>query len=445
MERTTWFVTPTETWAGTGYHGPTPATGLASLGRLLGRIAAQLDRQKERDGLVLVDDVAARQLGAVGDWSAALNSTASAGWRNGQPGMFTAFYADQRPDIYVGVIGPILDAACEAPDEYPWAVTALDGGGVQLVDPARMVATLQAWHRLSGVPWQAGAPVMGIEIMHKTMTPYRVLGRKGQRRPDKRDDSMPAEVSEAVWSPDMWTNRQLCQYWHGYDKRRAGITAAGVAKLSPARLERRRLREFDPTLAGVWLFSCPPWNVKELPHPCGPGSVPYERIWRTTATLDLVAELAREGVISMPDIIDCLVGPARPVLRPFQQTIERVYQCEGVPEIDRPRLRAAAGEVGRAGIGMLNHRHGRSSIWRPDWYWSVNATKRANAWRVAWKIGQSGPDKGLWPVLFEDDAVWYPSDQPDAERAAPSGIEIHKDVAGAYRVLGTRKTTGGRQ
>lgn len=438
--RTTWFVTPQVTVAGTDYLGDTPPEALHSMGALLTRIGSVLHRQDATEGLVLVDELAATQLGltepAVDDGrrQRALDAAAAAGWQSGKLGDWVQFYAKGRPTIHVGRVERIAGSAAQRdPLSWPW-------GPVWHQD---ITTGLQHWHRLTGVPWHAGPAVMGLELMRHTMTPYRLPGVKGQRRPDLRCDATPHDATEAVWSRALWSRGELATHLHGYDKRRAGITAAGVARLAAGKLERYRAREFNPKLAGWWEVTVPGWNVPELPHPMGPAALDRhrKRMWVTTPTLELCAELQEVGLLAMPEVIDSLTAPARVVLAGFQRVLETAYTSPAddhdYPEVTRGRVRDAVKEVGTRGIGMLGKADGQSSIWRPDWFHGINATKRANTWRMAWRIGR---EEKRWPVAIEDDCLWYSSDDPDPIRAAPKALQLSVDMAGGYRIEETVKS-----
>lgn len=447
VHRTTWFVTPTVTWAGTDYAGETPAPAVASMGALLTRVADQLKRQGATEGVILLDPATALSTGLSepptndGRNQRALDAATAAGWLFGEIGPWTTFRQRSRPTIYVGQLDRLT------PDAFP----------LRAQWPGDTCSSVQHWHRLTGVAWQAGPAVMGLELMHRTLKPYRVensgTGRWEQRKPDLRDDHTPHDAAEGVWSPDTWSRAELAPYAHGYDKRRAGPTAAGLAKLSPSKLMRWR-GQYDPKRAGWWLVEVPPWNVDTMPHPLGPGAAEISRrqggqnrMWVTTPTMDLAAELAGLGLLSMPEVIDSLTGPARAVLADWQQTIETAYRAACVePDWeephDRERVQTALKESATRGIGMLAKADGRSSIWRPDWNAAITAAKRANGWRAAYKVG-TGPEH-RWPIAFDDDCVWYSSDDADPYKSAPAGLPVTgddpgADTAGTYRVQATKE------
>lgn len=443
MQRTTWFIGPRLT-AAPGYIGPTP--GVDSMGDLLGKIAARLDQQREREGLIILDGQMSAQVGidrepAAGPAparNAGMVSAARFGWQHGRHGPMIKFYRKGRPDIVVGQL-PLLQAKrAKDPLWFPFYDVA----------PA-MVAKCQHWQMIAGIPWQAGPAVMGIELMHRHLSSYRIIGQKGARRPDKVCEATPAEATEPPYTPNMWSTKPTGRYLHLYDRRRAGLTAAGVAKLSPAALIRG-FREYDPKRAGWWLISVPPWNVPELPHPAGAGVEVWSRRWVSTARMDLMHWAAERGMGDVPQVIDSLTGPARPVLRDWSCHLEGVYAAEtyaeGFPytEAEREAVRAAATESATRAIGMLAHHERKSSILRADWHAGINATVAANLWRIAAEVGRQ---EDRWPVAFDGDGVWYSSDEPDPVKACPAAvnheglplIRLDVDKPGAFRAKATRE------
>lgn len=447
---TTWLVTHELTWM-PDHAVSTPDGALTSIVSLLRRISEQLIRVGHDQGLVLLDRQASHTLGLdvdpVDGQHRALDYAAAQGWKHTALGAITGFFAKGRPSIYVGQL-PRLEHA--GPDFWPWGFRRDDTGALHYRWPADVVTALNHWQRLSGVAWQAGPAVMGIELMHATLRPYRMMinGKSKQFHPEKRCDATPDQASEPAWSPAMWSRPAKARCAHQLDRIRAGLTAAGAAKLSGPKLTRG-WREFDGLRAGWWQFSMPPWNDPRIPHPLGPGRV-YDRVWRTTDTLCLGAELAAQGLLDMPEMIDSLTGPARTLLLPWQQHVESIYAApaeDGYDDDDhRPLVQNIAQDVAKRGMGMLAKADRNSSIWRPDWHAAIDAAKRCNGWRRAWRIGLA---TDLWPVAVDDDAWWYASDQADPHKAMAAAtsvlntrgeplLDLTHDRPGAYRVKQTR-------
>lgn len=449
--QTVWYVDH-HTWTVTAHQlniggTVTRPEALTDLPHTLARVSATLARAGEKEGLVILGPAAARRLALdkppVDGAQYALRHAASQGWKHTKWAPIVSFYRDGVPDVHVGVDQALMELG---PRDWPWGHLYHEGleawGRRPIPD---MVAGLQHWHRLTGMAWQAGPGVMGLKLMRQNMPQYQVKRAGRSQRVDVvlKDDGTPPGASEAVWSPGMWRNPQAFPWAHGYDRRRAGLTAAGSAKLAVDRLTRG-WRKFDGTRAGWWLISVPPWSMTELPHPAGPLPV-YERAWVTTATMDLLAEVAGRGDIVMPDVIDSMTAPARQALQTWKNVLESHYQAP--PElgydddVDRPLMRDVVNQVAKAGVGMLAHatRDGKTgSIYRPDWAASVAATKRCNGWRKLYRVWVTEHRSPLW---LDDDCAWYGSDSADRVASCPREIDIDNDKPGAYRAKYTRELT----
>lgn len=427
--RTAYYLSERVTLAGADYYGETSGRAFdAGISGVLARTAAMAGDRGE--ATIVVDPAAAYRLGLRDDSPAsAIANANAAGWKTSRRiGTWTVFYADDRPSIYVGQHEGIFTEVETDPTVWPFSS-----------DPRDMVPQLQHWHDLTGVTWQAGPAVMGIELMHRHLPKWRMPGETRLKGATKTDRHTPDGAGEAVWSPTLWrrpmadvsreTSAPDTLYLHKYDKVRAGITAAGVAKLSPPALVRTGpIREWDGKRAGWFSISVPPWNEPRLPHPCGPGAVLWERRWVTAATLDLLSALAGQGRIDMPEIIDSWSGPARPLLLPLVKVIEEAWDAPLVDgryyEQDREQLRQALKEVATRGFGMLAHVNAEtgepaSTIYRPDWFASIAATKRCNGWRI---LDEIATGEGRYPVWVDDDAVVYASAEPDPYKAAPAAF-----------------------
>lgn len=446
---TVWYVSPQYTITINDAR-PTRADALGSLPEVLERLARHVRGIGEREGTVVLSLEAARRLALdkppVDGAQYALRHAETKGWKHTSWGAFTSFYRGQgqhKIDVHVGQEELLVESG---PDGWPWGFReypALDTWGRRpLVDA---VAGMQHWHRITRTAWQAGPPVMGLMLMRRHMPDYRVKrgDRSRQLEVALHDDNTPPEAGEAVWAPSMWSNPQAFPWAHGYDRRRAGLTAAGSAKLAVDRLTRG-WRKFDGSRAGWWLISVPAWNRRDLPHPAGPLPV-FERAWVTTATMDLLAEVAQRGELVMPEVIDSLTAPARQLLHPWQQMMEGWYATEQSPEydeIDQTMMRDALAVVAKAGIGMLAHRNPRTgvtgSIYRPDWAHAIAATKRANGWR---KLARIDMQEHRTPLWLDDDCAWYGSDLPDRVAACPRELNITDDRPGNYRAKYTKELT----
>lgn len=433
MKRTAWYVSPRVTIGGVDYCGETSSTAFeAGLVGFLDRAGQLAAGQKEIT--IIVDVDAWRAFRHAGIWSPALSGgiaaeLAAAGWKVGNPlwwqQPWQQYWGEGRPTVHLGRLDLIEADVMKDPGLMP----ILGDAGPD------MVAALQHWHDLTGVAWQAYTPVMGLSVMVANLARYRV-GRGEYLQPVRRDENTPRGAGERVWTPQAWANHTPDGAWlDGWDKHRAGLVAAGVAKLAPAGLEHTgKWRTFDPHRAGWWCVNKPPWNMPGLPHPYGPAGKVDSIIWVSTPTMDLGREVARLGWIDIPDVYESWTAPARQVLAGWYAKLESAYeQPAGGTYQDRHRglVQAAAKEAGTRAIGMLNR--STSSVYRSDWYHGVNATKRANMWRTALKISQASQ---RWPVAVDDDCLWYASDTPEPMPPAlltlASGQPWLSDVPGGY-------------
>lgn len=456
--RAAWFICADITIGGADYLGQTSDTALdAGLAGILARLCGTTDAGQEVT--ILVDEETAgilrlrmpryvqEVIDAEPDQHPVRRELAALGWQSSRIGFWSSFWAEGRPTVYVGQLDQIELRAARDPLRWPFAGYIGD-----------TIAGLQRWHELTGIAWHAEPAVMGIELLHRNLPSFRLPGIKGNQRPAKTDPGdCPDGAGESVWTPDMWrrpwrdvvdelgTGFRGTVYLHKYDKTRAGMVAAGNAKLSPARLTRTRGRRYDPTRAGWWLISKPPWNDARLPHPAGPTGQVWDRICVATPTMDLLAELAEQGRLDFPDPIDSWTGPARPVLAKWYRRLADAYEApvtDRYHEADQGRVQAAVRECATRGIGMLAHEG--SSIMRRDWFAGVAATKRANGWRKADEIARV---EGRYPVMIDDDALTYASTIRDPHAAAPrtfstptaSGTprQLDGDQPGDYRFQDT--------
>jgi hypothetical protein len=426
--RQSWFLSTVSLVAADKYW-PTPD------GLLDGGLVALLERLRgvakpDQELTVLVDEEVAdiyRLRLAVDDPDdhPVRRDVGAAGWKSSRIGYWSSFWGEDRPTVYLGQLDELENRARNDKARQPFGSFVED-----------TVAQCQQWAELTGVPWQAEPAVMGVEMMRRLFPSYRVDGSKGYRRPTKIDERTPELAGEGMWTPDTWRGPDDSwsgTFLHWYDKVKAGLVAAGQAKVSPEPLRHWVRPRYDPKRAGWWLISKPVWNERRLPHPAGPYGEVWERIWVTTPTMDLLAELAERGQLDMPEPIESYTGVARPVLKPWCDALWAALRApitDRYSEVDVTRVRAAAAEVARRGLGMLAHRG--SSVYRLDWFHAVNAMKRANTWRMADRIA-TGEDR--WPVMLDDDSLCYASELADPVAAAPAGFSA-PTAGGKPRTLG---------
>lgn len=423
----------------------------------IARILERVTTHRHPEIVILIEWSVARMLGFITDPTTTgseqriTRSAASVGYRHGRLDReWVTFYPDatipaatapeHRPRVHIGQMHLIRSAdrrtRIGAPTEGNWPFSA--------TWPYDSLAALDRWYELAGIAWQAGPPVMGVELLHRTLGSYRIPGTKGLRNPAKKAPTPEPlrDATEPLWTPQSWrpTSTTISrtigvrageEYWeHGYDRRTAGIAAAGKAKCSPTPLQRHWGAPYSPKLAGWWLIDVPPWNWPGVPHPCGPYVQPGDRRWCQTATLDLLAELAAQNAVDMPDPIDSWTGPARPLLADWSATLARIVTApvdDRYTEIEQAMCGHAAKEVGNHGLGLISS--GSATIDRADWYWSSMATKRANGFRRIWNIHLR---EGRYPSAIDDDKIYYPSTIGDIVKAAPAGLGL-ADEKPVYR------------
>jgi hypothetical protein len=397
----------------------TPTDALHSAAALAIRLSDQVRRIGSNEGTILLTEPTIKHLRldepqAENGFQPAKAALEQQGWRVFGNGPWWTWKAHTGIELHVGAVD-VLDRR-EGGWSFRhdwWSVT---------------VATVAQWQTLTGYAWQNDPAVMGIELIHKTIRPWRIPKVTGNQAVVKRQDKMPT-AGESPFLPADFHNPQKGRFLHQFDRRRAGISACETAKVAPGALEPG-WRKFDGKRAGLWLIEIPAWNLKELPHPCGPYKVGSLQ-WVTTPTMDLLAELAGEGLVSMPDVRDSWTNWSRPVLQPFKRLLEQTYQTAvantatlGLKTTGHDLIAGAVKEVGNAGIGMLGNPD--SSFYRPDFMAAVNANKRCGHFRAMWRVGNQ---IGMYPVRVDDDAAWYASDNPDP--ASVPGVP-RGDAPGLY-------------
>lgn len=405
MNLNVWLIDGEIMVTGDGACVPTP--GIRSLRDLLDKLAGRLTRYGRKDGTLLLTDRFAgphNLLSRPADVRAALGEQ---GWNTTGSGHWFTAYNAAGINVHVGLV--------EALDADGWVF----GGPRVMWD--RTCTSIQEWNDRSGRAWGHDPAYVGVNLITTTIRPWRDKAHKGNLAVEKRDEHTPDGWVEHPYMLGSWGRKEpKPMHWlHGYDKVRAALSAAGKAKCAVEKLGNG-WRRFDPKRAGWWQIETPAWNMPELPHPVGPDAKPGTVRWVTTATLDLVAELAEAGLIAMPDIMESWTSPARVVLQPFSDLLESVYQ-----ETRNSLVREAVKDVANAGVGMLGNSKG--SCFRRDWLHAVNGTKRANIWRAAYRIGNA---HGRYPVTIDDDKLWYASNEKDPVAAAPGMLSLTDDRSG---------------
>jgi hypothetical protein len=186
-------------------------------------------------------------------------------------------------------------------------------------------------------------------------------------------------------------------------------------------------------MRGWWMCTVPAWNDPRMPDPAGYGP-PVDaaggvRIrWLTASTILLLNELAESGhSAGIQHIWGSWTAPRSRLFQGWATKVEKAFQRaeafmsardgDGTPSVlamDAERVRDTIKATYREMPGMWDS--AASWVTRPDWYAEKKALERANAWRTAWKLGQS---RDVWPVRVDGDKWTYRSDVEDGEQAEP--------------------------
>lgn len=326
-----------------------------------------------------------------------LTDAKTQGWRITGVAPWMTFWGSRRPTVHVAV--------------WPW----LDlGDGAEL---AGYVGRLAQYHVMTGGSYHTTPGVAGIGLLRDHYAP----GLEPFWRPPfdgcsalsaVTDDASAFRMINPLHAPGGDRPHEHC-----YDVNRQYLTAAGVAELAPGPLHHEGPRVFDPNRPGYWLISPLAWNFRHMPHPAGTATAGTASRWVTTPTMRLIRDIADQGFISEPDVIDSWLGERRTrVLRSWSEALRDAVRLaiRNVETAD-PGSASDAGAVldlikqtYREGIAMLGRPGGR--VYRPDWRHTIVATARANLYRKLWRIGHQ---TGAWPGRIMVDAVHYASSTRD--------------------------------
>jgi hypothetical protein len=266
-----------------------------------------------------------------------------------------------------------------------------------------------------GVPM--GSPgMMGMKYVQKIVTKYHP---KWLTRPE-------ADLSQFKFTqPLVWgripTQEELQRKYAYYLDRNSSYPRVGVAEKfgvgEPVHYPHGC--EFDKRLPGMWrigVYSAPEMDER-LPHPL------YRlegREWLPTAIVSLLSD--KEVVL---DIKEAIVFPKREFV--FKDSIENLWgirssYAKGTPE--RNAFKNVMNSlVGSTSAGFDNWKN------RPDWYTQFVSCARNVVYRNIFKLAAND---NMYPVLCQNDALLYLSDEETPEQALPS-MNI-KDSLGCYKL-----------
>lgn len=325
-----------------------------------------------------------------------------------------SFRRTGKPHIHIG-IGPWLGKGnCAL---YP-------AEGAELTGLPYLMGRIQ---QLTGTAFRMTPGVVGSAILQD-----RWVGEQPYWHPDWTGcDPATDHVTEQAYG--QWTPPTAPQgrYLHSYDSHRNYLGAAGVAEVSFDALRRSPLKDFDRRRAGYWQVVVPGWNEPRMPHPMGPNRLPGQTMWTTTPTMVLMEDLARQGFLEMPVVLDSWISPevlrprngrkagpaVRRILRTWASIIDQA--ADGAAEEPDPREAALLEDVCKHmykdALGMWTTGTGR--ITRADWSHTAVAKARTNTWRKAWGVALM---TGVYPARINVDEITYASNVPDPYDAIPS-------------------------
>lgn len=260
-------------------------------------------------------------------------------------------------------------------------------------------ASMALWHELTGTPWYGSGQLAGDDMLEHALRDFEKATaiRDGKRIPVVRklkDGPEGAEEMEYLKSTYDHVGDVESSDLIGYDAKRMYLAAQDNAMVCPWNLKRTDSRPFDKRLAGWWLIDVPTWDRTDIPHPAGYGEA---QRWVTTPTLELLYQLAREGMFSPPAVLDSWTGIAKPLLKPWATKLNQAWLAgqDADDEHDGQRVALGAKAAFRGTNGMLNRQ--TAIHYRPDWHYTVIALARVNLWRKMRKAVAAGR-----PVLRVD-------------------------------------------
>jgi hypothetical protein len=394
-----------------------------------GSVATRLADRFGDEGVVMVDLDAARalrlpttrdELAAVEGDHDLLREIRSEGWEVRKLGDWTTIRREG-VTLRVGILPAIEPATFPLLDPDP-----ADGMGT--------LTSLALWHRVTGSAYHGTTGIAGTAILSRVTT----VGVKKLQPTWKPKIELVPGFEDDFHADHFRAPVSGMRFAHAYDANRAYIAAAANAILAPWQLKQGGVR-FDPKMGGWWLCELSPWNDKRMPDPAGYSQETGPR-WISTATVALLQQLTEEGVYGGVRIKDSRVSAGSELLRPWAWKMRDAYAAAaGATDDPRDanRVLKALKEAGRKTLGMLASE--TNWIYRPDWWYSIIATDRANRWRKMWKTGR---EQNRWPLWVDVDNVWYASDVEDGVAAVPAGWNLDPTgmKLGAYKHKATRKS-----
>lgn len=322
-----------------------------------------------------------------------LESVRAVGWRCSQIDPWMTFWRPGSPTVHVGV--------------RAWLRGGSDGN-FQLADRDPVIEQLRLYrfHKMVGVPYHgSNSGLAGIDLLREEQK-----GRTPVWMPDNWIEVEPSATTvETVtegWRTELPAHG--LPFEHSYDARLQFLGAALNAKVAVGKLRYAPggaipVDAPGAVLPGYYEVTVPSWAYRDrIPHPLGDRRQYGDKVWITSATMELAVELAeRDQVMAVPEVHQAWVAVGGQMLKPWAQ---KIRDAEHLARLSKdPVLHTVVKGVYKAGLGLMR-RTESGRICRPDWQQTVVGLARSNLWRKMWREGRTS---GRWPVEIHADAVWY--------------------------------------
>lgn len=281
--------------------------------------------------------------------------------------------------------------------------------------PADTTAALSEWHQITGHVWTGGAADAGNVILRAQR--YRATRGGPELKPEFWSWVGPeGEPYESAYLQFQWQRPvEGMTKAYGYDRVRAYLSAMTTTEVAAEPLTHDGLTEFDPKRSGWWLVELGEWELGHaLPDPAGysfpddEDGNPSRTGWLSTPTVDLLAELAADGLYSFR-VLDSWTAPSTPIMRTYGTQLRKVWDVAGAISNRPVRKLVRAAVKGAYRMGHGHWRSKQSTVQRPDWSAAVTAQSRSNLWRRLWALWFNGGNfGGPLPVRIDTDNVFFP-------------------------------------
>lgn len=347
-----------------------------------------------------------------------LVSARAAGWKVTRVAPWMSFWRDSSAGH------PRISVAC-----FPW-LDAKTGPLLREGEPVWGFAeNLARFHELTGTAFYATPGVTGLALMRECTS----LSEAPRWSHPAKPGLAPIRHAEDDYRAWDQPGNAVGAFEHTYDAIGMYLGTVGAVRLPIGELAYARGGWFNPKLGGYWQIVRPTWNNPNVPHPCGNHHPESGLIWVTTPTMELLAELADDGLLEMPDVIASWTAKSGRVLRQWQERLRNALA--GLDDNDQPEMRRAIKATYAEAIGLLGREGGR--VHRVDWRHHIIGQARVNLFRRMWRLGDR---TGRWPVRVRVDAITYASDEFDAVAGCPNGLPLGEGL-GKFRVLGSARAT----